>query len=168
MQNPNEIVSLIQQNQALIHKIALIYAKSDDEAKDMFQEICIQLFKSYNSFNQASKISTWVYRVGINTAISWIRKEKKHALNDSISEVDVIYDDSPFYIESESAEIIKSLYKAIDTLSEMDKTLVLLYLEETPYSEMSDILGLSQVNVRVRISRIKKTLKKLMQNESIY
>lgn len=168
MENKLNIVELIQQNQALIHKIALVYAKSDEEAKDMFQEICIQLYKGYSSFKNQSKVSTWIYRVGINTAVSWIRKEKKHAKNDPIPERDYIYDESPFYIEAESAEMIQSLYRAIENLSEMDKTLVLLYLEETSYCDISEILGISAVNVRVKMSRIKKTLKKLMHNESIY
>ncbi|WP_075603657.1 RNA polymerase sigma factor [Saccharicrinis aurantiacus] len=168
MQNNLTIEELIQQNQALIHKVALVYAKSDDEAKDMFQEICIQLYKGYASFKHQSKVSTWIYRVAINTAVSWIRKEKKHSKNDPMPERDCIYDESPFYLEAESAEMISTLYRAINHLSEIDKTLVLLYLEETSYCEISEILGISKVNVRVKMSRVKKTLKKLMQDERLY
>ncbi len=159
------IVDLIQQNQAIIHKIALVYARSDEEANDLFQEICIQLFKSYKSYNGKSKLSTWIYRVGINTSVSWLRKEKKHSKNESINNHEYIYDDSPFYLEAESAEAMKSLYKAIYKLAEADKTLILLYLEETPYAEMAEILGISQINVRVKMNRLKKTLKKMMQDE---
>ncbi len=164
MENIN-IVDLIQQNQALIHKISMIYAKSDDEAKDLFQEICIQLFRSYKNFNGKSKLSTWIYRVGINTSVSWVRKEKKHSKNDSIDDNEYIYDESPFYVEAETAEVLRSLYKAISKLAETDKTLVLLYLEDTSYAEIGEILGISQINVRVKMNRIRKTLKKLMQNE---
>ncbi len=159
------IVDLIQQNQALIHKIAMIYARSDEEAQDLFQEICIQLFKSYKSFNGKSKLSTWIYRVGINTSVSWVRKEKKHNKNDFINDYEFIYDDSPFYVEAETVEVLRSLYKAIGNLAEADKTLVLLYLEETSYAEIGEILGISQINVRVKMNRLKKTLKKMMQHE---
>lgn len=165
MNDNSKIVDLIQQNQALIHKIAMIYAKSEEEVKDMFQEICIQLFKSYSSFNNKSKLSTWIYRLSINTAVSWIRKEKKHTGNETLADQSYLFDDSPFYLESESAELIASLYQAIDKLSEMDKTLVLLYLDDISYVEIGDVLGISQVNVRVKMNRIKKRLKKILEND---
>ncbi len=166
MQNIN-IIDVIQENQALIHKVAMVYAHNNEEAKDLFQEICIQLFKSYKSYQGNSKLSTWIYRVSINTSVSWLRKEKKHSKNESLNDYEFLYDESPFYLEAESAEALKCLYKAINKLPESDKTLILLYLEETPYPEIAEILGITQINVRVKMNRLKKTLKKIMQNEEL-
>lgn len=145
-----------------------MYTNCSNDMDDLFQEICIQLWKSYASFKANSKVSTWMYRVALNTAISWFRKEKKHKNNGCFSGKEInINDDFPFYIEEEKKEQIKWLYNAIESLSKFDKTLVLLYLEDVSNPEISEILGISEGNVRVKMNRIKKKLKTLLSNESI-
>lgn len=163
-----EIIFLIRENQNLIFKICTMYTSCKEDIDDLFQEICIQLWKSYPGFKGKSKLSTWMYRVALNTAISWIRKENKYHDQGSFSSKEaLISDDFPFYIEAEKQEQIRWLYKAIESLSKFDKTLVLLYLEDVPNPEIAEILGLSEVNVRVKMNRIRNKLKILLSNEGI-
>lgn len=159
-----DIAEIIHSHRNLIYKVAIMYAKSRDEADDIFQEVCIQAYKGIKTFNGKSKLSSWLYRVSINTAVSWVRKEKRF-LGKSLRECDSFEDCSPFYIEEERREGIEALRRAISHLSEVDKTLVMLYLDEVPNDEIADILGLSEVNVRVRMNRVKKKLKKIIGDE---
>jgi RNA polymerase sigma-70 factor, ECF subfamily len=159
-------IQKINEFQPLIRKISLMYAQNRAEADDMFQEICIQLWRAYPQFKGESKFSTWLYRVAINTAISWIRKEKKHRLNSP--EDDKWYgrhDDTPFYIEEEKREQIAAMYRAINKLTDIDRTLVLLYLEDVAYAEIAEILGLTISNIKVKMNRLKKRLKTLMEHD---
>ncbi len=160
------VVQKIQEYQPLIRKVTLMYSQNSDEADDMFQEICIQLWKAYPQFKGESKFSTWLYRVAINTAISWIRKEKKHRHNDN--EIEKWYglnDDSAFYIKNEQNEQIQAMYRAINQLNDIDRTLVLLYLEDVAYNEISEIMGLTVSNIKVKMNRLKKRLKILIEND---
>ena len=143
-----------------------MYAKSSAESDDMFQEICIQVWRAYPQFKGDSKFSTWLYRVAINTAISWIRKEKKHQLNNSDDEnIFGVYDDTPFYVEEEKKEQVTSLHRAIKKLNDVDRTLVMLYLDEVAYADIAEILGLTVNNIKVKMNRVKKRLKKIMDND---
>jgi RNA polymerase sigma-70 factor (ECF subfamily) len=127
----------------------------------MFQEIVIQLWKSYKSFKGESKFSTWMYRVAINTAISIHRKKQR--------EVSIEFVDTPLNIfKTENDQKIENeklaqLYNAISILTEIDKAIIMLYLENTSYEEMEFIIGLQQNNLRVRMNRIKEKLRKHMQ-----
>lgn len=159
-----EIVEIIHTHRNLIYKVASMYAKSRDESDDIFQEVCIQLYKGMDSFNEDSKLSTWIYRIAINTAVSWIRKEKRFG-NKTLRECESFEDCSPFYIEEGQRENIEMLRAAIAQLSDVDKTLVMLYLDEVSGDDMANILGLSAINVRVRMNRVKKKLKTIMTNE---
>lgn len=144
-----------------------MYAQNRAESDDMFQEICIQLWRAYPQFKGDSKFSTWLYRVAINTAISWIRKEKKHRLDDREDETLFgIHDDTPFYVEEERREQVAAMHRAIKKLNDIDRTLVLLYLEEVAYADISEILGLTVNNIKVKMNRVKKRLKKLMEEDS--
>jgi RNA polymerase sigma-70 factor (ECF subfamily) len=161
-----EIIQKIEEFQPLIRKVCLMYAQNRAESDDMFQEICIQLWRAYPQFKGESKFSTWLYRVSINTAISWIRKEKKHRLTDIENEkMFGVHDDTPFYVEQEKREQVSALHRAIKKLNDVDRTLVLLYLEEVAYAEISEILGLTVNNIKVKMNRVKKRLKKLMEND---
>ena len=143
-----------------------MYGKNSAESDDMFQEICIQAWRAYPQFKGDSKFSTWLYRVAINTAISWIRKEKKHQLDNSEDEkMFGIHDDTPFYVEEEKKEQVSSLHRAIKKLNDVDRTLVLLYLEEVAYADIAEILGLTVNNIKVKMNRVKKRLKKIMDND---
>lgn len=163
--NPQKLetkfVTLLEENQNIIHKICRLYTQSEAEHKDLFQEISIQLWKSFDRFEGKSKFSTWMYRVGLNTAITLYRKEKKridtYALNDEISRIEVDQYDPVI------DEQLNWLYQKIEKFSEIDKALVLLYLEDKKYDEIADTLGITAVNARVKMNRIKQRLKKMIK-----
>jgi len=164
--NSDEAIQKIKEFQPLIRKVCLMYAQNRTESDDMFQEICIQAWRAYPQFKGESKFSTWLYRVSINTAISWIRKEKKHRIWDRENEtIFGIHDDTPFYVEEERREQAESLHRAIQKLNDIDRSLVLMYLEELAYAEISEILGLTVNNIKIKMNRVKKRLKKLTEND---
>ena len=154
-------VTLLEENQNIVHKICRIYTQSEAEHKDLFQEISIQLWRSFDRFEGKSKFSTWMYRVGLNTAITLYRKNKKrvdtNSLNDDISRIELDQYD-PVVDEQ-----LNWLYQKIEEFSEIDKALVLLYLEDKKYDEIADTLGISSVNARVKMNRIKQRLKKMIK-----
>ena len=156
-----DFVTLLEENQNIIHKICRLYTQSEAEHKDLFQEISIQLWRSFDRFEGKSKFSTWMYRVGLNTAITLYRKDKKridtYALNDEISRIEV--DQYNPVID----EQLNWLYQKIEKFSEIDKALVLLYLEDKKYDEIADTLGITAVNARVKMNRIKQRLKKMIK-----
>lgn len=163
--NPQKLetkfVTLLEENQNIIHKICRLYTQGEAEHKDLFQEISIQLWKSFDRFEGKSKFSTWMYRVGLNTAITLYRKDKKridtYALNDEISRIEVDQYDPVI------DEQLNWLYQKIEKFSEIDKALVLLYLEDKKYDEIADTLGITAVNARVKMNRIKQRLKKMIK-----
>ena len=156
-----DFVTLLEENQNIIHKICRLYTESEAEHKDLFQEISIQLWRSFDRFEGKSKFSTWMYRVGLNTAITIYRKEKKridtYILNDEISRIEVDQYDPVI------DEKLNWLYQKIEKFSEIDKALVLLYLEDKRYDEIADTLGITAVNARVKMNRIKQRLKKMIK-----
>lgn len=156
-----EFIQLLDENQNIVHKICRIYTSDEDSHKDLFQEITVQLWKAFESFRGDSKFSTWMYRVALNTAISLYRKKKRSIITQDWETVafrihDDAYDDT---IE----EHLKLMYKAIKELNDIDKALVFLYLEDKNYSEISDTLGITEVNARVKMNRVKKKLKDLLK-----
>lgn len=164
--NQEEVIKKIEAYQPLIRKVSFMYGQDEAESDDMFQEICIQAWRAYPQFKGDSKFSTWLYRVAINTAISWIRKEKKHKHGTENDESWYgISEDLPFYEKEEKKEQVSALHRAINKLNDIDRTLVLLYLEDVAYAEISEILGLTVNNIKVKMNRLKKRLKKLMEDD---
>jgi len=153
-----EFEVMIFENQALIIKICSIYTSTDSDREDLFQEIVINLWNGINRFQGKSKLSTWIYRVGLNTAISRSRKVKTDKLQytDSIPEQQWIPD------ENHEQEIM-ALYKAIDLLNPTEKAIVILYLEDKSYEEISEIVGISKSNISVKLVRLKRKLEQLMR-----
>ncbi|MCC8359226.1 MULTISPECIES: RNA polymerase sigma factor [Salinimicrobium] len=156
----HEFVSNLEKHQNIVHKICRMYTNDKDSHNDLFQEITIQLWNAYPKFRGDSKFSTWMYRVALNTAITLYRKSKKelHTQN---------YDEISFKIKAEAYndEVEKQLqlmYKAVKELNDIDKALVFLYLEDQSYREISEMLGISEVNARVKMNRIKKTLRNIL------
>lgn len=140
---------------ALLFKVVRVYAFDTDDQEDLFQEISIQMWKSIPQFKMESKESTWLYRIAINTALNWKRKRKKHFEGrKAVSEVEHVLRASA----EEKDERLDWLYDEITKLNPIDKSLTLLLLDGYSYKEMSNILGLSESNVGVRINRIKKHL----------
>jgi len=156
-QNKKAFSELIEKHQSIIHKITRVYENSWVDREDLFQEICLQLWKSYPNFREEAKFSTWMYRVALNTAISNIRKSKKNLTFEPLRETDRIPDDAK--IEKENVQL---LYRAISKLNRIDKAIILLWLEEKNYEEIATIMGTSKTNVSVKLVRIKRKLEELV------
>lgn len=157
-----EFTELIELNQGIIHKITKIYGDNQEEQNDLFQEIVYQLWKSYDSFQGNSKFSTWMYRVSLNTAITIFRKKKVKYINlDTIS-----FKIRSEEYDSEIEEQLKMLYAAIKKLNDIEKAMVFLYLENRSGKEIAETLGISEVNARVKMNRIKSKLKKIIQENN--
>ena len=153
-----EFVTQIEKHKNLIHKICRLYSNGDAENKDLFQEITIQLWKAYPKFRGDAKFSTWMYRVGINTAISLYRKSKSRIQSFSFDDVSYKIPQTETYDDTQDQQL-KSIYAALNHLNDIDKAVILLYLEDKSYKEISDTIGISEVNARVKMNRIKKKLK---------
>ncbi|WP_044207504.1 RNA polymerase sigma factor [Flammeovirga sp. OC4] len=148
----------IESNKSIIYKICRAYSHSQEEFEDYFQEVCLQLWRSKESYQQQSKLSTWVYRVSLNTCLSMIKKEQKKVSTVEINEkIDQVHQ------FSEKEERLEELYRAIRMLKEVDRAIILLYLEEHSYQDIASIMGISSTNVGAKINRIKKQLKENMQ-----
>ncbi len=153
-------VKQLKDNQNIIHKICRLYTNDQDSHNDLFQEITIQLWKAFPKFRGESKFSTWAYRVALNTAITLYRKSTR-----SIKTVD--YETQSFFISqqeynTEEEEQLKLMYKAVYQLNDIEKALVFMYLEDKDYTEISETLGISEVNARVKMNRIKTKLRTLL------
>jgi RNA polymerase sigma-70 factor (ECF subfamily) len=160
--NETEFINLLSSNQNLVHKICRMYTNDKAAHDDLFQEISIQLWRSFDRFEGKSKFSTWMYRVGLNTAITLYRKEKKRidrsVLNENMPQI---------VLEEYNGEVDQQLawlYRKINSFSEVDKALTLLYLEDKKYDEIAETLGISSVNARVKMNRIKKRLKDMIND----
>jgi RNA polymerase sigma-70 factor (ECF subfamily) len=149
-----------EQNQNIIHKVCRIYTSNQDAHNDLFQEIAIQLWKAYPKFRGESKLSTWMYRIGLNTAITLYRKSKRSIVTQDFDSV-LYRIESTSYDDTEE-EQLKLMYKAIHQLTDIDKALIFLYLEDVNYKEISETMGISEVNARVRMNRIKTRLKTIL------
>jgi len=147
---------IIKDNEGVIFKITTIYTDNGQDQKDLYQEIVYQLWKSFDSFRNESKISTWMYRIALNTAIGQLKKSKKHSNKTGIDQV-VLQQTENYDTEFENR--LKMVYEQIHQLNILDKGLILLLLEGKKYEEISEITGLSESNVGTRISRIKQKLK---------
>lgn len=158
-----KFISVIKAHQKLIYKVCYSYCSNQDHRKDLQQEILLQLWRSFSKFDGRVKMSTWIYRIALNTAISFYRKGQKHshkaeALDESIISI------SNIEISEEKDENLALLFHFIEQLNEMDKALVLLYLDGNKYSEIGDVLGILESNVATKLSRIKKKLKSQFSN----
>lgn len=158
-----EFLQIITENQGIIHKVCSIYCDLDEDRRDLFQEILAQLWKSYPSFRNESKFSTWMYRVALNTAITSFKKDKRQPEKSGVSYESLQLAEDIY--DSREEELIKMLNKAVSHLSGIEKSIILLFLEDKKYEEIAEITGITQNYVRVKMNRIKKKLKLLMNTE---
>ena len=154
--------SSILPNAAIIIKICRAYTNSQEDFEDYYQEVCLQIWKSRDNFNSESSWSTWVYRISLNVCLTLLKKKKNNhqyfasdSLPAEISEESKAFADEP----------LNQLYDAIKHLSEIDRGVILLYLEEKTYQEIADIIGTNANNIGVRIKRIKERLKKVLDGK---
>lgn len=150
---------VIRENEGVIFKITTIYTNNGVDQKDLYQEIVYQLWKSFDSFRQESRIGTWLYRVALNTAITQTRRKKKRGDQVPIDQVVIQQTD---YHDTLFEDRLKMLYAHIEQLNALEKGLILLYMEGKNYEEMAIITGLSASNVGTRLSRIRQKLKTQM------
>lgn len=157
-------MSLLNEHQNIVHKICRMYTKKETDYKDLFQEITIQLWRSFDRFEGKSKFSTWMYRVGLNTAITLYRKNKK-----ALNTLPLNEEHTEFKWETYNSKIddrLNWLYEKIDTFSSIDRALILLFLEDKRYDEIAETLGISKVNARVKMNRLKNRLRTMLKEEN--
>lgn len=165
MQNtPQNFLTIVTENKRIIFKICNSYCRNADDREDLAQEIIFQLWKSWSTYNPDFKLSTWMYRIALNVAISFYRKEKKTTPTVLMEgHVLEIADDN---LEEGLETNLNALQKFINELKPLDKALMLLYLEEKPHKEIGEIIGITSTNVATKISRIKEQLKQKFSTQN--
>jgi RNA polymerase sigma-70 factor (ECF subfamily) len=153
-------VDLVDQHQGLIHKVCILYETEQDAREDLFQEIVLQLWKSFPNFRGDSKITTWMYRIALNTAISALRKYKKKPFTEDIKEYHLNIMEQ--HENDAQKENLQKLQWAIRQLPEIERGMIMMALDEIPYEEIAETIGITQNNVRVRMNRIREKLRNLM------
>jgi RNA polymerase sigma-70 factor (ECF subfamily) len=146
-------IGMIQQNERVIYKVCSFYISEDSTLGDLYQDVVSNLWVAYPKFRNESAVSTWIYRIALNTCISGIRKEMRKPQRVSFSQLSDVFEQP----EDMSAEI-KELYRLIHQLKIVERAIILLYLEEKSYQQIADIVGLTVSNVAVKLKRIKEKL----------
>ncbi len=162
--NTDAFLTVINANKGIIYKVANAYCKGSEDRKDLVQEIILQLWKSFDKYDDQYRHSTWIYRIALNVAISFYRKEtRRKEISNPIDEglLYVADSDVPKNVE----ENIRFMQQCISELKELDKAMMLLYLEEKPHREIAEIIGISETNVATKIGRIKTLLKQKFANK---
>jgi RNA polymerase sigma-70 factor (ECF subfamily) len=160
----NKVIQIIMQNMGIIHKVANMFCKSQEDKDDLVQEIMTQLWSSFEKYDDAYKLGTWMYRVSLNIAISFYRKKQtqEQYFMPLDEKLDIISnDENENEVETNNLELLE---KFINKLKEFDKALMLLYLEKKSHQEISEILGITTSNVSTKIARIKEGLKQQFSN----
>ena len=155
----DQFLDILEKNIGIIIKIARAYANTIHDKEDLINDITLELWKSFGQFKGGSKISTWIYRVALNTSMNYKRKKEKDKLFflDDLKQ----YDSLSWLIEQQDSSHSDTLYQCIDELNELNKAIILLYLDGNSHEEISDITGISKTNVGTRIGRIKEQIKNL-------
>ncbi len=157
-----DFLTLVEANKRIIFKICNSYCRNADDREDLAQEIIYQLWKSWSSFNANYKLSTWIYRIALNVAISFYRKEQKTTTTILIGDhVIEMVDES---LDEELETNLNALQQFINELNPLDRALMILYLEEKSHKEMAEIIGITSTNVATKINRIKEQLKQKFSN----
>lgn len=153
-----EFINYINENRNIIYKICFLYSNKFQTHDDLFQEVVINLWNTWPKFRGECKVQTWVYRIALNTCVSFLRKSKSRPDSMPLTRnIEVIAD------ESDVAKI-NELYKLIGNLGKIEKAIVLLYIEEKSHDEIAGIIGISRANVAVKLFRIKEKLKLMSEN----
>lgn len=157
MDKKTAFTTIIQQHEGLIYKVAGFYVDNWHDRQDLAQEIIYQLWKSFDSFDNRSAITTWMYRVAMNTAIYFLKSSKRRV---SLASIDNDTLEYPETVDAETEERLKTMHGQIKELNLLEKGIVMLYLEGKSHEEISQLVGISTSNVGTRLSRIKEKLKK--------
>jgi RNA polymerase sigma-70 factor, ECF subfamily len=169
MTRETRFTSAIETNKDRIYRICCCYVRDEEQRQDVFQEVLINIWESLDSFKGNSQLSTWIYRVAVNTCLGYSRSEsRRRKVFDETRQVDfeTVPDQEGTGNSEELEEDLRRLYDCINLLQPIEKTLVSLYLEDVSTAEMSEILGITEGNIRVKLHRIKKVLKEKMEGSS--
>jgi RNA polymerase sigma-70 factor (ECF subfamily) len=149
-----EFVQLLNTHAGIIYKVCQLYCRTPADRQDLFQEIVLQLWKSYPTFKQEARFSTWMYRIALNTAITHYRKERRRPQAVFMEGFEM----PDLAAANADNEDIRILYKAIEQLSAVEKAIILLFLDEKSYEEIAEITGITKTNVGVKLNRTKQKL----------
>jgi len=153
-------VSLVREHEPLLHKVCHLYCRNEDERRDLLQEMLLQVWRSLPGFDERAKPGTWIYRVALNTAITFLRKSAHSVPVDALPDVPDAGCEAREFRQVEHAEVLE---RAMATLSSVEKAALLLHFEERSYLEIGEILGISEKAVSVKLVRIKTKLRDWFQ-----
>lgn len=158
-----EFLEKIEKHKGVIFKISKMYMDDFDDQKDLFQEITYQVWKAYPTFEGRSEFSTWLYRIALNTAILFLKSEKRRSFiqNNEVSNFKINQEE----YDDEDEQKLKKMYEAINQLNAIDKALIFYYLENYSGNQIAEQMGISEVNARVKMNRAKEKLKQLINNQ---
>lgn len=156
-----EFIQLIQNHQRLINSLCNIYFTAPEDRKDSRQDIILQLWRAYPNFRQESKVSTWIYQVALHTILAKNKKEKRRVLTEPFSSADLSVVAESVYAD----DTVQQLQQAINLLADIDKAIVILYLEGYTHREIAGILHLTETNISTRFSRVKVQLQRIFQTK---
>lgn len=145
---------MVEGNRSLMTKVCYMYASDESHFKDLYQEVLANLWQGLDSFRGESKPSTWIYRMALNTCVSYFRRHDR--MNSVMTDFDSIPEITA--IESDRTDNLKLMYRLISSLGKLDKALILMWLDEYSYDEIAEMSGLSRTNVAARLRRIKLKL----------
>lgn len=157
-----EFLNRMESHKGILYKVSKMYMDNPDDQQDLFQEIVCQLWKSYDSFRNESQFSTWMYRVAVNTAIVFLKKEKRKVDKYEIASENIKEEEGDSYIKESQLE---HFYKAVQKLDKIDKAIIFYQLEGFSHKEIGDNLGISEGNARVKLNRAKEKLKEIIKNQ---
>ena len=155
-----EFLSMIEKQKRTIYKVCYMYANDQDDLNDLFQETVLNLWKSFSRYRGDSSLNTWVYRIAMNTCITFLRRSNARPQTIPMTAQMA----RTLEADEETTEQLKELYKLINQLGKLERALILLWLEERSYQEMAEILGISKNNVAVKLNRVREKLKKMSNN----
>ena len=158
----DQFSALIEEHKGILYKIAQSYCRNPEDRKDLIQEIVVQLWKSHGRYDSRFKLSTWIYRIALNIAISFYRRDKKRSAQ-TVPLEEMIIEPAVEPVVSPN-EQIAALYRVIAQLDELNRALMILYLDDKSYREIASILGISETNVATKISRLKQKIKEQLTN----
>lgn len=157
-----QFLILVQENEGILLKVCRMYADRREDREDLFQEIVLQLWRSFPGYKGEAKISTWMYRVALNTAITHLRKETRRAKSTQLDEVAL---QVPAGLDPEPEEKVEAMYRAIQQLTAVEKALVMLYMDDHSYRSITEIMGISESNVGFKLNKIKTKLRNLVKTK---
>ena len=150
-----QFAQTVKEHKSTIYTVCYMFSKDADEVNDLFQEVLVNIWKGFDNFEHRSDIKTWIYRVALNTCISIDRKKRRAATAKVTMDINLFED------RDEDTKQVDMLHKRISKLQPFDRAIVLLWLENLPYEEIGQIVGISTKNVSVRLFRIREQLKQM-------